>query len=133
MARPALPKNIHILKGTAKVNPERMRERENEPENTNPIGKPYDHLTNPEKVAWRQIVKIAIEGVLGEADRLLVEQAAVLLAHCRGNTIEDGKVIKATAAERTLYTKLLGQMGMSPSERSKISINPKNNKNPFDD
>jgi len=49
MGRQALPKSIHILKGTDKVNPARMKARENEPENINPFGKPPKELSKIEK------------------------------------------------------------------------------------
>ena len=42
MARPRKPTNILKLTGSAKKHPDRMRERENEPEEKDPIGKAPD-------------------------------------------------------------------------------------------
>ena len=78
MGRQALPKSIHILKGTDKVNPARMKARENEPENINPFGKPPKELSKIEKKHFNQIASESIEGVLGEADRIAVSLAAKL-------------------------------------------------------
>ena len=135
--RNKLPLNVHKLKNTAKAHPERMRKRENEPENKNPIGKPSRFLTRFEKAAWREIVKWTIDGVLGEADRLAVEQAARLLVKCRGlgTTVVEGLEVPlwATIQEQTLFFRYLGQFGMMPADRSKINIPKGKPKNPFDD
>jgi hypothetical protein len=137
--RPALPKNVHKIKGTAKKHPERMRARENEPENTNPLGEPPKHLTRPERSAWDEISRQAIEGVLGEADRIAVELAACLLVKMRGQKIivdpKTGKRKKTRPGpqDHNQFFKYLSQFGMLPADRSKLSIPPKPEKNRFDD
>ena len=133
MGRSAIPKNIHILKGTAKKHPDRMRARENEPENKNPIGSPSKYLTKIEKLLFKEIIKLSITGVLGEADRIAVELAANLLMKSRGLYIVDGDVIPATAGEQGLLFKYLAQFGMLPADRSKLSVGPQKKKNKFDD
>jgi hypothetical protein len=133
MARPHLPKNIHILKGTAKQHPERMRERENEPVNTQPIGKPSKHLSKLEKEFFKEIVGLAIDGVLGEADRPAVEFTANLFLKARGLYVVEGEIIPATSGEQQLLFKYLGQFGMLPAERAKLSIEPAKKKSAFDD
>jgi hypothetical protein len=133
MARNHLPKNIHILKGTAKQHPERMRERENEPVNKAPIGRPSKYLNTVEKRFFKEIVKNSIDGVLGEADRIAVECAAQLLFKVRGLNIQDGEVVPASAGEQQLLIKYLGQFGMLPADRAKISIDPGKKKSAFDD
>lgn len=126
MARPALPKNVHILKGTAKKDPARMRARENEPENTNPLGKPPEELNTEEKKYFNRLAKEAITGVLGEADRTAVAIAAKLMANFYGEE-------EFTAAMCAQLTRLLGQFGMTPSERSKINLPSQKKKNSFAD
>ena len=133
MGRPALPKNIHILKGTAKKHPDRMRARENEPENTKSIGAPSKYLSKTEKLFFKEIVRLSITGVLGEADRISVELAANLLMKSRGLWIVDGEVVQATAGEQGLLFKYLAQFGMLPGDRSKLSIDQGKKKNKFDD
>lgn len=126
--RPRTPTNILKLNGSAKRHPERMKERENEPVNTQPIGEPPEFLTDVEKSAFNEIVNISITGVLGQADRISVERAAVLLCKCRG--LSDAP---ASYSEQAQLYKYLGQFGMLPADRSKISIPKKKKVNSFDD
>jgi len=131
--RPALPKNIHILKGTGKKHPDRMKARENEPENKSPVKPAPDYFSPVLVKLYNEIVGISIDGVLGEADSIAVEQAAILLSKLRGLHIEDGEVVKATIPEHNQFFKYLSQFGMLPSDRSKIQIAPKKKVNRFDD
>jgi len=144
MARPRTPTNILALKGAYKKDPQRLKERENEPENTKPIGEPK-HLTGLEIEFYNEIIDSTIDGVLGAADRIAVEQAAILLVSCRNlRTVEkviteagEDKVVNipvpASPAEKNQLFKYLGQFGMLPADRSKISIAKPKKKNAFDD
>lgn len=126
MGRPKLPKNVHYLKGTDKKDPQRMRARENEPEDTRDLGSVPETLTELERKAWDEIVNNAIPGVLGQADRQAVELAAVLMTKFRAR--------ETTAADIGQLIRLLGQFGMTPSERSKINVGGKGKEeNPFAD
>ena len=125
MVRPRTPSNILALKGAFKKDPQRLKARENEPANKNPIGRPPTWLNKLEKKAWRTIIKECIEGVLGEADRLAVAVASQILTKCM-----DGK---ADHQDRTLLLRYLGQFGMTPSERTKIAVPKGKPKNKFDD
>jgi len=126
MPQPRVPTKILKLRGADKKHPDRMKLRENEPVSTKPIGKPSKYLSSIEKKAFKEIANSAIDGVLYESDTLAVELAAQLMVKCRGLLVIDNKTITASAAEQNLFFKYLGQFGMMPSERSKISI-PKNN------
>lgn len=123
--RPRTPTNILKLRGAEKNHPERLKERENEPVNVNPIGRPPTWLTTVERKAWRMIIKTCVDGVLGEADRLAVAVASQIAAMCMTGT--------ADHQDRTLLLRYLGQFGMTPSERSKISVPQEKPKNKFDD
>ncbi|MCP5016294.1 MAG: P27 family phage terminase small subunit [Ketobacter sp.] len=125
MGRPKIPTNILKLKGADKKDPARFIDRENEPENKNPVGDPPEHFTDAECEAWRTIVKESIDGVLGEADRQLVEMSARLMVSIRSEDYYHNHWV--------LLNKCLGQMGMTPSERTKISVPKKKPKNKFDD
>ncbi len=125
MARPRTPTNILKLKGADKRNPSRFIDRENEPQNANPIGEPPESLSDKEREAWRVIVKECIDGVLGEADRQLVAMAAKLMIVVHEDVYQH--------QQWTLFNKCLTQLGMTPNERSKISIPQKKPKNKFDD
>ena len=127
MVRPRTPSNILALKGAFKKDPQRLKARENEPVNKNPIGKPPRFLSAVEKRAFNEIVKFSIDGVLGEADRLGIEMAARLLVKCRN--VEE----PASAAEQNLLYKYLSQFGFLAADRSKLSIPAPKKKNKFDD
>ena len=128
MARPFTPKNILRIRGSDKNHPGRMKKRENEPENIKPLRDPPAHLSKLTKAVYSEIVELSIPGVLGEADTLAVEQAASLLVKCRG--FDDDP---PTAAERRLLFSYLGQMGMLPADRAKLSIEKPKAPNRFDD
>jgi hypothetical protein len=133
MGRKKLPKNIHILKGTAKKNPKRMHERENEAIDERPLGSPPKLLNKHQKSAWQEIVNHCIQGVLSRSDRLAVEEAARLLVTCRHLDEEDGVIIRPSNGERQLLIKYLSAFGMTPSDRSKIHIPVLKPKSVFDD
>ena len=123
--RPRTPTNILKLRGTDKNTPARMRDRANEPVNIEPVGKPFTWLTAAEKRVWRIIVNECIDGVLGQSDRMAIAMCAQLGAKAIAHT--------ATPADKTLLHRYLGQFGMTPSERSRISILKKDPGNKFDD
>lgn len=125
MGRPRTPTNILALKGSFKKNPKRLKARENEPVNKNPIGKPPAWLTALEKKAWRILVKDSIHGVLGEADRTWLELACELYAKKIEGTLK--------SIERSQLMTLLGRMGLNPSDRSRVSVPVPKKKNRFDD
>jgi len=120
-----MPKNIFALSSSAKSNPERIKSRENEPENVNPLGAAPEFLTPDQVFAWDWIVRTCIPGVLGEGDEVAVAMAAQLL----NLSIKD----EATGQDKSLLKGYLAMMGMVPTERTKLSV-PKNKpKNKFDD
>jgi hypothetical protein len=125
MGRPRTPTNILKLKGADKVNPARFKDRENEPQNVNPVGEPFPELSEREKAAWRQFVSESIDGVLGEADRVALSLAVKLYIKCQDD--------EATGQEQRQLFNYLGQFGMLPGDRSKISIPQKKETNPFAD
>jgi hypothetical protein len=123
MARPRTPTNVLELSGAYKNHPERRAERENEPEPKAGIGPPPSRFTPSEAEAWDYLVGIAPIGVLGDSDRAHLELAARLLSyswHCSMEKIE--------AAKLTKLAQLLGQMGLNPSDRSKVKVGGKANK-----
>jgi hypothetical protein len=124
MGRPRIPTNVQHLKGAFKKDPQRLKERENEPENVNPVGEPPDYLSDEAKSAWRQIVSESIEGVLGEADRIAVEMASGLYAKAIGEGLNP--------QEHNQFFRYLSQFGMMPADRSKISVPKKKPANKFD-
>lgn len=124
MARPRTPTKILDARGAFKTHPE--RKREGEPEVKAPIGSPPDSLSELEKSAWHEIVSDAPMGVLTAADAKAVELAARLLAESRTDweNFTVGKIGRLQA--------FLGQFGMTPSDRAKMSIEKPKDVNPFD-
>lgn len=125
MTRPRTPTNVLKLRGADKNHPARIKERDNEPQNVNPVGDPPENLNETEQSAWHQIVRESIEGVLGEADRIALEQACKLYAKSKEGDL--------TGQEHTQFFRYLSQFGMMPADRSKISIPQKEAANKFDD
>lgn len=126
MSRPRTPTNVLELKGVGNKNPQRLRERKDEPKETRDIGPVPVGLSKAQKQAWDDLIDCAIPGVLGKADRPALETAAKLMAAMRAD--------EATSADIGSLIRLLGQFGMTPSERSKINLGGKGDKkNPFAD
>ena len=124
MGRPRTPTRILRIKGIEKNHPERLRLRENEPENVNPVGDPPESLSSPERNVWLRIVDESIPGVLGQADRIAIELACKLYVR-----VNDGT---ATGVDYNQLVKLLSQFGMTPADRSKIAIPKPDEKGEFD-
>jgi hypothetical protein len=116
MARPRKPTNVLELKGSFKKDPARGRERENEPEPDAQIGDPPGYFDEAQAEAYRELVKKAHAGVLSDADSVAVEAAAVLLARLR-KAPDD-----FTAGEFGRLEAILGKLGMTPADRSKVSV-----------
>lgn len=110
-------------RGAFKKNPQRRRD--GEPEVKEPIGQVPDSLNEGEAGCWRELVDAAPLGVFTRADRLSVEVAAKLLWESRTDfaNMRDGRVSRLLA--------ILGQFGMTPSERAKLSIEKPKDANPF--
>jgi len=122
-----VPTKIMDLRGAFKVHPERKRERENEPQPTEDIGAPPKGLSRSEKACWREIVKNSPPGVLKNSDRVALEMLSCLLAEFR---------IQKTlfkAAKLAQLNSLLGRFGYTPSDRSKVYVEPPPKKNKYAD
>lgn len=115
MARPRKPTVLHQLSGAAQHDPQRFRDRVNEPVDNRALGDPPMHLTPEQRVCWGEIERISAPGVLCHGDRLAVEMTAVLLASFRalGPALPDAKFRRLEA--------MLGQLGLTPAARSKVS------------
>lgn len=117
MARPRIPTNVHELKGSFKHNPDRGRARAAEPEPKAGIGPPPARLDEIQAACWDELVDLAPMHVLGDCDRHHLEMTACLLAHVRAVGVGDvhpAKLNRLFAA--------LGQLGMNPSDRSKVKV-----------
>jgi hypothetical protein len=112
--RPRTPTNLLDARGAFNKHPERRKDRKDEPVVTDPLGESPKTFTADQLQAWNDIVKMAPAGVLTKADTIAVENAARLLALER--------IGKASDAQGRRLDSLLGKFGMTPSERSKVSV-----------
>lgn len=125
MARPRKPTAVLEATGAFKKNPQRRRE--GEPVVTTPLGNPPAHMTELEAACWFEVAELAPRGVLTSADRVALEALAHLLAEFRT------KKSDFTAQAHARMFAYLGQLGMMPGERSKLSIEKPKDVNPFAD
>ena len=126
MARPRTPTNVLQLRGAGKKHPERMREREGEMEAFGQIGGPPDHLTESEAGCWVELMGNLPGGALSQSDRTQLELVSRLLAYARVTPIQD---IPSHTLARLMSG--LGQMGMTPADRSKVKLGAAPQTNPF--
>jgi len=113
MARPRIATQIQEAKGAFKHDPQRRSQREGEPEPNGPVGDPPDYFDDELRSIWFEYVMKAHPGVLCLADSIHLEMACVLTRDFRRGELSGAKL----SSLRTM----LGQMGMNPSERSKVS------------
>jgi phage terminase small subunit len=116
MPAPRKPTNVLALKGSFKHDPQRARARSDEPKPTEPIGEPPAHLNEEAAACWREIVATSHPGVLSVHDRLIVEEGANLLAWLR----RSGWLTDPAFLVR--WERFLGCLGMTPADRSRVSI-----------
>jgi hypothetical protein len=119
------PTIVHELSGAFKKNPQRGKNRLNEPVPRAGIGPAPSHLDDAEQLAWDEIVNILPGGVAYDSDRLALEMTAVLLVRFR----RDKSDIPAALFGR--LESMLGRFGLTPADRSKILVPDKAAKNPF--
>lgn len=123
MARPRKPTAVLELTGAFQHNPDRGRDRANEPQPTGSLGEPparwYGEKFDLEREVWRDLEAEVPPNVLTNSDRQAVEVYCRHMAKFRRGDDLKGHELKAI-----LY--LQGRFGMTPSDRSKISV-PKPN------
>ncbi len=113
MARPRTPTNILELRGAFKVKP--SRKRTNEPKPIGDIGK---FSIGPTDIAgvWAEIEAQIATGVLTIGDRTAFELLCRLVADMRS------KPKDFTAGKVGLMALLLAKFGLTPSDRSRVSV-----------
>ncbi len=127
MPKPRVPTNLLRIKGANKINPARLKVRENEPKPTKPLGNPPKHLSADVRKCWRELVKFAPDGVFVDCDAWAVEIAAVLMAEFRADTSS------FNAARIARLDSLLGRFGITPADRSRVTAIQPKKINRFDD
>ena len=112
MARPRKPTRILELNGAFKMHPGRRRDREPQP--AGPLGIPPGRMNADEVALWNEIEASCAPGVLKVSDRWSVEIAAKLMLRVTQGT--------AKGSHLTVLRSLLAAMGMTPGDRSKLSV-----------
>ena len=111
MGRPRKPTNVLKMQGAYRKDPQRLKARENEPVNLDPIGPCPEYLTEAGKTAWNDIVTTG--PWLRLPDRLAVERTAIVLGQVRSIDRIDANL------ERILQT-WIRLLGLPATERSKV-------------
>ena len=120
MGRPKLPSKKKIIQGTFRP----CRENPDEPVPENPLGDAPDCLNAKQKKTWIELSGIALPGVLGDSDRIIVEITARLLTELRSTEgLSVGKM--------SHLINCLARLGLTPSDRSKIFGGGKKKKDPW--
>jgi hypothetical protein len=130
---PARRKSTALLEasGAFDHNPARRRDREGEPTPEGPLGDPpQEWIDGKESNArfqallkcWAEIVEQAPFGVLSSMDRTHVESTCYLMYKIRRAAAGYGK---STSGDFAQLNKNLSQMGLIPSERSRVKSSQK--------
>ena len=111
MPTPRTPTAIKKLKGTFQPS----RNNPAEPIPKQPLGDPPDYFTKPEATCWAEIQTIVPSGVLFASDRWNAEIACLLMAKLRRRE-------PMTGAELARLADCLTKMGMTPADRTRITV-----------
>lgn len=117
--RPRKPTAVLETNGAFKKNKGRTRR---DPRTTGPLGPPPNDLRAEEKDRWREIVRIAPEGVLRNADRGIVELCAKLWAILKKDGFD--RRYGLSNGQATLLKDCFSKLGMTPSDRAKVASAP---------
>ena len=131
MARNRTPAQILQLKGAYKKDPQRNRGPE--PKAGTFKKTPPRHFNPEEKKVWRELIRDIADGVLQQSDRIILEQACLLLCVIRKSRStlipiygSNGKLINMRMAcpvsAHQALTSCLSRLGMTPADRTRVSI-----------
>lgn len=115
----AIPQSLEKLRlsGSVKRDPKRYAGRIDAPVPTAVLGFPPKHLSPALKELWFEVRSQALPGTLGNSDRMMVEVLVRLIFKSRAETI--------TVGENSQLIACLANLGMSPSHRTRVSVDPK--------
>src|SRR5947199_10021369 len=118
MGRQRTPTNLLALRGAFKHDPQRRAERLSEPQLTGPLGTPPAYFTPALDEIWGELTGIIPPGVLGNADRWLVEVACQLMLKFHTLGLIPG--VGMTGYELNQAASCLDRMCMLPHDRSRF-------------
>lgn len=126
MSRPRKPTAMHLLTGAMNHDPQRFRDRVNEPKPELGIGEAPKWLDPSASAVWIELQAQIAAGVLTRQDRRMYGVLCSLLSQYHAAPAD------MTSAKLSTINSLAGQFGMTPSTRSKVAIAPAANpENPF--
>lgn len=150
MGRPRKPTALLELSGAFRRNP--ARRRDPAPICTRPLGDPPCRLPVEARAFWGEIVEACPAGVLGSSDRWAVELCARLmekavrvpdlaavaeLVKLLELSSDDARALfrreVISSSELSILRSLLAALGMTPADRSKLSVSIEKPKNKFAD
>lgn len=148
--RPRKPTEELEARGAFEKNPQRKASRENEPKAEGPIGEPPAYFDENHCQIWHELIEECPKGVLHKSDRKHLELATRLTAKMRivpgrmqrylrnlGDILVDlgmsehevdalkedfRAALGCSAQELGLLATTLTRMGMTPADRSKVSV-----------
>lgn len=123
MPRPRKPTEALQLSGAFQKNPKRTRAIG--PKSEKGLGEPPAYFADDAAVIWAEVQSIVPANVLTSADRFVVELLSRLVAKFRLDWL--------TAAEMSQMTWCCSHLGMTPTDRSKITVEPEKEVSPFDE
>lgn len=123
MPRPRKPTETLELAGAFKKDPQRKRPIG--PKSEAPLGEPPGYFADDEATVWAEVQNIVPPGVLTGADRFVVELLSRLVAKFRRDWL--------TGAEMSQMTWCCSHLGMTPTDRSKITVQQEKEASPFDE
>lgn len=120
--RKKTPTKLMVVRGNPSGRPLNL----NEPETPGPLGDSPSGWTGEQRALWHEVVNSAPIGLLTKSDRILVELTVRNLAQVRASP-------EINAAQSAELRRCLGEMGMTPSERTRLVVPKNGEKNPFND
>ena len=152
MGRPRKPTQVLEDTGAFKINPSRGLARANEPKSEGSIGAAPKFFDTEEREIWQEFVDEAPRGVLTKADRKILELAVALtrkkrvmrnrltkplnsfvrimvangLSEDEANEFKDAirSMVGCSAQELSLLKACISSMGITPTDRSKVTVEP---------
>jgi hypothetical protein len=119
MGRQRKPTSELDRRGAFDKNPERGRERANEPVVTDPLGDPPAEFLRKDSLhadrlltAWKDLLSAAQEVKLTRADRIGFELAARLLVICRFGSPK--------SSDWNQLERFIAKFGLTPADRSRV-------------
>lgn len=131
-------------------NPGKRPLNKNEPLPAGELIDPPDHLSDPQKEAWRYAVENAPRGLMKLLDQSVLETwcvAQVLHRAANDQVTRYGMIVKTPTGawiqnpylsilnkQALIMLKASGEMGFTPASRTKVQVEPdKKGSNPFED